>query len=374
MTSHRSLLVFADDWGRHPSSAQHLVRHLLPRFPTLWVNTIGTRKPRFDLATLRRGWDKLRFPRRANNDNSTPNLRVISPLMWPYFTRRHDRWFNQRLLSRAITPRLQHAAPVTAITTLPLVADLIGTLPVERWVYYCVDDFSQWPGLDGKTLEAMERDLVPRVDAIVAAGRVLQQRIESLGRPAHLLTHGVDLDHWQSAPTESEPLWPELPRPLCVFWGLIDRRLDTAWLTALSNQLSSGTILLVGPTQNHDPSLERLPRVAFGPAVAYDELPYLARAADVLIMPYADLPVTLAMQPLKLLEYLATGKPVIARALPAVTPWNDALDACDNEAEFAAAVVERLSSGLPQTQRVARQRLSTESWQAKAEQFAAWLK
>ena len=39
------LIVFADDWGRHPSSSQHLVRELLPQYPTLWVNTVGTRRP-----------------------------------------------------------------------------------------------------------------------------------------------------------------------------------------------------------------------------------------------------------------------------------------------------------------------------------------
>src|SRR5207302_2031672 len=53
------LLVFADDWGRHPSSCQHLVRHLLPRREVVWVNTI-MRPPRLDLATLRRGGEKVR--------------------------------------------------------------------------------------------------------------------------------------------------------------------------------------------------------------------------------------------------------------------------------------------------------------------------
>ena len=46
-----SLLVFADDWGRHPSSCQHLVRRLLDRHQVYWVNTIGTRTPRLNLAT-----------------------------------------------------------------------------------------------------------------------------------------------------------------------------------------------------------------------------------------------------------------------------------------------------------------------------------
>src|SRR5947199_1139339 len=83
-----SLLVFADDWGRHPSSCQHLVRELLPQHPVYWVNTIGTRTPRVDLATLRRGWGKMRqWLRPAGQCQPTPgNLRVLNPWMWPWLT------------------------------------------------------------------------------------------------------------------------------------------------------------------------------------------------------------------------------------------------------------------------------------------------
>src|SRR4051794_13289727 len=51
----QELLVFSDDWGRHPSSCQHLVRNLLDQYNVTWVNTIGTRTPRLNVATLRRG-------------------------------------------------------------------------------------------------------------------------------------------------------------------------------------------------------------------------------------------------------------------------------------------------------------------------------
>ena len=68
--------------------------------------------------------------------------RVISPRMWPWFRSRFDRGLNRRLLVRQLGPML-HALPTppVAVTTIPIVADLVGGLPVRRWVYYCVDDF-----------------------------------------------------------------------------------------------------------------------------------------------------------------------------------------------------------------------------------------
>ena len=69
----------------------------------------------------------------------------------------------------------------------------------------------------------------------------------------------------------------------------------------------------------------------------------LAREAAVLIMPYADLPVTRAMQPLKLKEYLATEKPVVALDLPSVKPWSDCLDAATTDRELEQALSEAVS-------------------------------
>src|SRR4051812_50229003 len=87
------LLVFSDDWGRHPTSCQHLVRHLLPEQPVLWVNLIGTRRPRLDLATARRGLEKLgQWLRPSAPAESLPaNLRVVSPKVWPGLGRSWER-------------------------------------------------------------------------------------------------------------------------------------------------------------------------------------------------------------------------------------------------------------------------------------------
>ena len=58
-SSRPALMVFADDWGRHASSCQHLIRRLREDFRVLWVNSIGTRRVRADAFTFRRGLEKL---------------------------------------------------------------------------------------------------------------------------------------------------------------------------------------------------------------------------------------------------------------------------------------------------------------------------
>lgn len=371
-----SLLVFADDWGRHPSSCQHLIRQFLGRYQVWWVNTIGTRKPRLDLATLRRGLEKVRhWARKPPDDQPRPaGLIVVNPRMWPWLTRRFDRWLNRRLLLRQLVPLVRSLpAPVTAVTTLPVVADLMGSLPVARWVYYCVDDFSQWPGLDARPMRLMEETVVQRADVVIAASETLQERLSMLGRETHLLTHGVEPGFWQgNGRAAGLPQLDGLERPLVVFWGLIDRRMDVEFVHRLAAEMGQGTIVLAGPESDPDPALVQHERVFRLQAVQFEQLPVLGQEAAVLVMPYADLPVTRLIQPLKLKEYLATGKPVVVRDLPANRAWADCLDLAATAEEFVSAVRRRLETGLPEDQLQARARLDMETWQHKARAFEQW--
>src|SRR5579871_6578407 len=264
--THPPLLVFADDWGRHPSSCQHLMRRLLDSYPVYWVNTIGTRTPRLNLATLRRGLEKLRnWTRRSEpNESLPPNLQVLHPFMWPWFSSSFDRGINRRLLGRALVPLVRSLpAPPIAITTLPIVADLMDVLPVRHWVYYCVDDFGEWPGLDGDALRRMEEKLVRRANILVAVSETLKDHLATMGhRPSHLLTHGVDLEFWRK-PAEDRAISQlvGLERPLIVFWGVVDRRMDIAFVQRLAAELTGGTIVLAGPEVDPDPALFSIPRV-----------------------------------------------------------------------------------------------------------------
>jgi glycosyltransferase involved in cell wall biosynthesis len=258
-------------------------------------------------------------------------------------------------------------APV-AITTMPTAADLVGVLPVKHWVYYCVDDFSLWPGIDQSAAARLEDRLIDTADVLIAVSEPLCERIAHRGRSAHLLTHGVDLHSWNAVHvSRPSAVIERLAPPLIIFWGLIDQRLDIEVLRALSDV---GTVVLIGPEDRPDPAINHLPRVVRRPAAPLTDLPSIAAAADVLVMPYADLPVTRSIQPLKLKEYLATGQPAVVRDLPANREWADCLDLAATPAEFATAVRRRLATGLPPDQRAARERLAAEDWSAKADEFA----
>lgn len=359
------------------------------RYEVTWVNTVGTRTPELSRDDFLRAVGKVKdwagggaagglshgLPRDLVGD-----LEVLSPKMWPGFRRGWQRKVNAGAMAGAVQKALGargSGEERIAITTLPITADLVGRLEVDRWVYYCVDDFSVWPGLDSDVMQGMEEELVAKVDEVVVVSETLRERIAGMGREAELLTHGIDRGHWGGVLSRERLVesgrvpgwWPKVDGPVALFWGLIDQRLDDQWCKALTAELSKrgGCLVLAGPEQNADASVRGLENTVFPGAIGYDDLPELAAMADVLVMPYVDAAVTRAMQPLKLKEYLATDRAVVVRDLPATAGWSDCCDVMGDAQGFAKRCVERGVSGMTEEQSSARvQRLAGEGWDQKA--------
>src|SRR5262245_59913999 len=96
----RRLIVFADDWGRHPSSCQHLVRNLLDECEVSWINTIGTRPPRLSRVVFRRSVEKVfQWSKGCNGSASVTAPRVMNPVMYPGFRSGWQRRLNVSLLA-----------------------------------------------------------------------------------------------------------------------------------------------------------------------------------------------------------------------------------------------------------------------------------
>ena len=382
------IVVFGDDWGRHPSSIQHLTKELLSTHRIDWVNTIGTRCPRLSRTDLRRGFSKLgRWTLERESRDVPANLRVHDPWMWPGFRTRIARLVNARLLLRQLRPILfgtdgfgrygelaRPKTPMAIVTTHPLVADLVHLTPQLNWIYYCVDAFHLWPGLDQQALLRMEASLVASGCPVIASSHELAERLNAAARDVTELTHGVDLEHWRScSPASSACKTPaESPaacgrsRARALYFGHADQRLDRDICLALAERME---LDLLGPSHGLDPALARHPHIHCRKPVRFEDLPRQVSRADVLVMPYAELPVTRAMQPLKLKEYLASGKPVVATPLPANLAWSDALDLAAEPEAFADLAVRRAGRPLAEGQTRARRRLDRESWGAKARRF-----
>lgn len=364
------LVVFADDWGRHPSSCQHLIRRLRDDRLVVWVNTIGTRQVKADGVTLRRGVEKLRnWARgvaRVGEQMWVVDLPMLPGLRGPLL-----RGFNRALVQvrlRQVLSRLGVIKPVV-ITTLPYIGWLADGLSRRGLIYYCTDDYSHWPSADRGTLQGAERDLLKKCDLVLAASQALAERLRPTARCCEYFPHGVDFEHFASARLRTpEPALANLPGPRIGFFGLIYEKLNFEMLAAVARRFPSGTLAMIGPVDRCPAEFAALPNVKLLGRRPYAELPAAIAGLDVLLLPYVDDAMIRQSGPLKLRECLATGLPTVSVDVPEVRLLRPHVRvASDNEA-FVSEVAEALREGRNTPISVARQdAVRADGWDHRAD-------
>lgn len=378
----RDIVVFSDDWGRHPSSSQHLFRRIAPHNRVLWVETIGLRRPRITRYDVSRAAEKLKgWLNPGGPVNSTPSwapepegLVRFSPPMHPFYGHPAGAKINDVALSLMIRRKLKALGmrEPLVITTVPTVAGLVGRLGESAFVYYCVDDFETWPGYEGDAIQRLERDLLSKCDALIGtAARLIEDRARP-GLPTLSLPHGVDVDLFAAGGPTPEAL-AAIPSPRIMSLGLYDTRVDAEMLAQVARAHRDWQFVFVGPRTAPLSPLDGAPNVHVLPGVPYTEVPRWLAAADALIIPYVRNAQTDTINPLKLREFLATGRPIATTAMPEVARvYGDLVPTGDGPEGFAAAIEAALA--LPASAAEARQaRVAPESWDARVEALSEFL-
>jgi glycosyltransferase involved in cell wall biosynthesis len=378
-----------------------LFRRIIPQAQVIWVNTIGLRTPRLNWYDLGRTMQVIRtwihpgarirassgassashavdtVPATAGEDSVFPY--VLSPVMWPSFRGPRSSALNHRLLSGAVHKALRDVAPgkhPILVSTSPTLPGLVRDHAFRRKVYYCVDDFTHWHGINGRAVHRLEQETLDACDLMIATSTPILEARSSFVSASTLLTHGVDLAHFSRAtPDPSSPL-ATLPHPLVGMFGVFDQRIDGQVLRAAALLSPQATFVILGPVVDRDPGEFRdLPNIRFLGAVPYADLPGHVCHLDLCILPYVVDESTHNVNPLKLKEYLATGKPVIASPLPEAIRLAEYLTVADAQAfplavASALAAMEAGACADPIPSRTGLENfLRSESWEAKAKRF-----
>ncbi len=273
------------------------------------------------------------------------------------------------------------AGPVTFFAT----DDWLAYEPHRRW----------WPAY----AESFAR-LRARGRRVCAVSSTALERIAPTG-PSAVVPNGIDPAEWRGAPGStpawaqephegqgSSPGWAQEPhegqgssqgwaqephRPLLLYTGSLDSRLDVPALLAIARQLPEARVVLVGPllAPDHLAPLRAEPNVEIHPPLERPELIELVRAADLGLLVHRELPLTRAMSPLKLYEYLAAGLPVVASDLPPVRGVHPSVELVNPAGgDYPRAVRAALASGRAgESERLAF--IERSSWRARHDELLA---
>ena len=328
-------------WQRH--------QQLLTRFPKDW--NILYVQPSF-IGLLIKNPIKV-LPTQVEN-----NIRIVSLPTMPFipFSDRFSillRKINNFLIvfwTRFFMKIYNIKNPVVIIYE-PRFSCVVGKLNELLICYEVADDrleFTQVPRWIKNNIDF----LIQKADLVTIASRYLYDKLVKKRRHnIFLVGNGVEVEHFKKARKNVEIPSDicDIKKPIVGYTGAIGEWFDFQLIENILKNYPDFSIVLIGPTfPEQRIEIDRLKKsytnfYALGKK-SYNLLPNFIRAFNVCLIPFKINELTRGVNPNKLYEYLAAGKPVISTALPEVKKYNETIYVAENYGEFLSYINKALTS------------------------------
>ena len=304
-----------------------------------------------------------------------PRVRGLDRAIMRAQARRWSSWL-RRQTSKAVVAQVCH----------PSYFPYLEFLKADRLVYHVYDLYDHQPDWQ-REWHAYEIELLRRADLVFCPSEMLAQALrEKVDRAVEVLPNAADVDAFLNAANRGAKDPADLatiPHPRVGWIGSLHPQIDYGLIAALARRRPEWHFVFVGNKVAYtEPRAEQqylecaeLPNVHFLGYKHRSEVPPYVLNMDVNIMSYriSEERWVKAAYPLKLHEYLASGRPVVSVDLQMVRVHNDVIRFATGVDDWETALDQALVEGgvgTPEQRiRVAREH----SWDARAQVLRGWL-
>jgi glycosyltransferase involved in cell wall biosynthesis len=258
----------------------------------------------------------------------------------------------------------------------PTAFELVGHAGEDLTVYDVVDDYAEQVGPDARRrrfVAAADEAAACRSQVVFATTTGLYERQLQRNPETHLVRNGADFAHF-SHTNGTAPEVRSFAGPVVGFAGnLTAEKVDFDLLEAVARARPEWSLVLVGPpAEDARGQLDRLGALDNVHALGfrpYEELPAYVSGFSVGVIPYRATAYTGNCSPLKVYEYLAAGKAVVASGVPELSGMEPDVTLADRPEAFVAAIESALAASSPEA--VARRRATAEqnTWEGRTERL-----
>jgi glycosyltransferase involved in cell wall biosynthesis len=308
-------------WHAVQGTDHRLASELATHHPVLWVDPPQS------------AWASLRHrTRQPPVSEVAPGITRLTVTVAPGVTRPLVREVAAMQVARAARARLRDtgASPLAWIcsATEPLLA-MVDEGPAPR-VYLATDDFVAaaplWRMSPAYLHGSRERNLA-HADLVLAVTQELADTLRRGEQQPVVFPNGCDLHRFDGISTVEPATDVGLPTPIAGVVGQFNDRTDLEMLSAVQRRGIS--LLLVGPRSFASPEADAAfarfveqDGVQWVDRVASEKVPGYLKCLSVGLTPYADSTFNRRSFPLKTLEYLAAGIPVVCTDVAPVTGFD----------------------------------------------------
>jgi len=284
---------------------------------------------------------------------------------------------------RRVLKQLSFQTPILWLF-LPDMEVFIGRFDEKLVIYHIVDEYTGYSGVSDAwrpILRRMEQQLAQRADLVFVTSPTLLERKRPLNERIFLIPNAVDYKAFAAVLESGAPPPADVatvPSPIAGYVGAVNDKVDLALLAQVARSCADWSLVIVGPITVADEegqraleTLHTLPHVHFLGRKTVEEVPRYIAACDVCLLPYRINEWTRNIDSLKLYEYLACGKPVVATDVPAAQRFSEVVRIATTETEFITSISAVLNEDSPALQ-AKRQRVAAQhTWDRRVASLSA---
>lgn len=250
----------------------------------------------------------------------------------------------------------------------PFWQPVIWSLPNCLRIYDCMDHHEGFGNVPSDLIAA-EKRLLADSDLVVTTSVWLENFARHYSSSVFLIRNAADYAFFSKRP--ERVFADDKGRKVIGYYGAIAEWFDLDLVRAIATSHPDALVLLVGnDTVNARKALADLSNVEFTGEVPYRQLPYYLYGFDVCLLPFRVMPLTLATNPVKVYEYLAAGRPVVAPELPELHQFGGHVVQAIDRPSFARSVTEALSAPITREAIEIRQTFAKQqTWEHRAAAF-----
>ncbi len=245
-------------------------------------------------------------------------------------------------------------------------------------VYHCVDPLvSEY---DTKHGILSEKLIINDSDLIICTSKELYRLKKQQHPDTYFIPNAADFSHSEKARLSTTEVYPALEnirKPIIGYFGNIERRINYQLVQELAKIHQDKSFVFVGPIEDeYRLKLKNsFNNIHIIDLVPYKNMPNVLKGFDIAIIPFKQDNVSHTIYPLKLFEYLGSGKPVIA------TNFNTDLEEqtqftvpyCSNTEEFSNAITDILENDTEEKQEKRLTAAKQNTWAIRAKEFSELL-
>jgi len=339
------LALVYHEWGPVWMTPHHVLTRLARYFHVVWS------EPPHDWRNFRRSFNRQHVLDVNSELSIPPGFHVYVPEPWlPKFCR--PSWLEgfafERRLKRAIRRLMREGCRKLVLYVWhPQFEPALSYRDFDLKIYHVDDEYSFSP--NPPPTDPRELRVLKNVDQVFVVSPSLLERKGTINPHTAFMPEGVDYQLYATPTAEPEDLAP-IPRPRIGYTGNLKLQLDWPLLRELAMRHPQWQFVFVGPTmkghgiKGYISEMSQLKNVHFLGPKSVTALASYPQHFDVCIMPYRVDGYTNNIYPLKLHEFLASGRPAVSSTIRSLWDFSNVIALVDGPGDWSQAIAGALQA------------------------------